>query len=234
MPTLRERKKRQTRKAILDAAVELFSSRGFEQTSIEQLARKAGVGKGTVYGYFATKQEIFLAFCEEELDYVFARLDREVDPEAPLLDQILALSMAQFDFVTANREFGRIFCSELFFPREQLSAKSRELDARYLGRVMQILKKAQQRGELRAETDPLLALAAFHSFYLMVLSGWYGGYFTDRDQVAAMLRALCHQSLIGWGSADPGPPPDEAIMAAIRAPIAELNPALLDLGEEPS
>jgi len=219
MAGLRETKKRQTRKAILDAAIRLFSEKGFEETSIEELAREAGVGKGTIYGYFDTKQDIFLAFCEEEIEYVFSRLEKESDPQAPLLDQIVFLSMCQFDFVTENREFGRQFCREMAYPREKNLEASGEINARYLGKVMEIIIRAQQRGELKAKADPLLALANFHSFYLMVLSGWYSGYMETREKVENMLRALCWQSLAGWGTGDPGREPDWDIMDQIKQPI---------------
>jgi AcrR family transcriptional regulator len=232
MTTLRAQKKRQTRKAILEAAIKLFTEKGFEQTSIEELAKVAGIGKATIYGYFATKQEIYLAFCEEEIDYVFRHMDEEVDPQAPLLEQIVALSMAQFDFVTANREFGRLFCREIAFPRESMADKSRELDARYLARVMEIIQRAQQRGELHEDADPLLALANFHAFYLLVISGWYGGYFATREMVATMLRALCRQSLIGWGEGDPGEVPDQEVMDQIKAPFANLHLAEVDSQED--
>jgi AcrR family transcriptional regulator len=56
MPGIREVKKRKKRNAIMEAAVRLFSEKGFEKTSIEQLARTAGIGKGTIYSYFQTKR----------------------------------------------------------------------------------------------------------------------------------------------------------------------------------
>ena len=55
MSTLREQKKIKTRKCILDSAIKLFSKKGYEQTSIEELAKEAGIGKGTVYSYFSNK-----------------------------------------------------------------------------------------------------------------------------------------------------------------------------------
>ena len=64
MSGVREQKKQQTRKAIIDAAVKLFTEKGFEQTSMDELGRAAGVGKSTIYGYFKAKEEIFLAHCE--------------------------------------------------------------------------------------------------------------------------------------------------------------------------
>lgn len=226
MSGLRATKKRQTRKAILAAAIKLFTERGFDETSIEELAREAGIGKGTIYGYFATKQEIFLAFCEEEIEYVFARLEQEVNPQAPLLDQIVFLAMSQFDFVTQNREFGRLFCREMTFPREHTAEKSRELDARYLSKVLDIITRAQQRGELKPAVDPLLALANFHSFYLMTLSGWYSGYLETREKVQVMLRALCWQSLSGWGTGDLEPQADQSIIDQIKRPVMEVMAAV--------
>lgn len=222
MPGLRASKKRQTRKAILTAAIKLFTEKGFEETSIVELAREAGIGKGTIYGYFSTKQDIFLAFCEEEIEYVFARLEKDGNPDALLLDQIVFLSMSQFDFVTQNREFGRLFCREMTFPREHTAEKSRELDARYLSKVLEIISRAQKRGELKAEVDPMLALASFHAFYLMVLSGWYSGYMDTRTKVEAMMRALCWQALVGMGMNESGSGPDLEIMEQIKRPLMEV------------
>ncbi len=48
MPGIREQKKRKKRNAIMEAAVRLFREKGFDKTSIEQLARAAGIGKGTL------------------------------------------------------------------------------------------------------------------------------------------------------------------------------------------
>ena len=61
-PSLRHRKKAATRDTILRTAIEPFSRSGFDQPTIEQIAGQAGVGKGTVYDYFATKEDILVAF----------------------------------------------------------------------------------------------------------------------------------------------------------------------------
>lgn len=204
MPGIRAKKKRQTRQAILQAAVRLFTRKGYEKTSITELARAAGIGKGTIYSYFATKQEIFLAFCEEEIEFAFARLSEQTDPDAPLLDQMMTLAMAQFDFVTRNREFGRIYARETAFPREQTAARCRELDSSYLRRVAAILERARQRGELRIDTHLLLAVAHFHALYMLALSAWYSGYAETREEMAGFLRELVLQA-IGGLAAQPLP-----------------------------
>jgi AcrR family transcriptional regulator len=197
MSGIRAVKKKETRQAILKAAVELFAEKGFEGTSIEDLARAAGVGKGTVYGYFQDKNEIFLAFCDEEIDYAFAVLAEKNDPDAPLLEQLMTLFMTQFRFVTQNREFGRHFIREMAFPRSSDSGKSKDLDARYLEAVGEILKRAKKRGELRQDCDQLLGTAHFYSLYLVALSGFYMGYVSTAEEAEVSLRKLFQQALEG-------------------------------------
>ncbi len=197
MAGVREQKKQQTRKAIVDAAINLFTEKGFEQTSMDELARVAGVGKGTIYGYFKAKEEIFLAYCEAEIDFAFAALDRKLDEDAPLVDQLVASMMGQITFVTANREFGRIFAREMTFPGDNTRLRSRDLDVRYLNKLGAVLARAQQRGELPAECDLLLLIAHLHALYILVLSSLYGGDVTSLENAEIFIRALVLQALHG-------------------------------------
>jgi AcrR family transcriptional regulator len=62
---LRERKKRQTRQAILEAAFRLFEERGFETVTVAEVAQAADVSEGTVFNYFPTKEDLFYGQMED-------------------------------------------------------------------------------------------------------------------------------------------------------------------------
>ncbi len=197
MSGLRETKKKKTRQAIVQAAVKLFSEKGFENTSVDELAKEAGVGKSTIYGYFQTKSEIFLAFCEDEINFVFADLSEKSDPDASLQEQLLNLFMGQFRYVTKNYHFGRIMTREMVFPKELTMEKSKDISERYLNALGGILAKAISRGELRDDLELLYISGHFYAFYMLVLSAWYERRFQSEQEISEALQKLLKQAMEG-------------------------------------
>ena len=70
----REDKKVCQRENIMRAALHVFARHGYERAKLDQVARRAKVGKGTIYNYFKSKDELFEKVQEESLDLLFAVL----------------------------------------------------------------------------------------------------------------------------------------------------------------
>jgi AcrR family transcriptional regulator len=196
MTSIREQNKITKRKSIIEAAIRLFSDKGYEQTSIEELAREAGVGKGTVYSYFETKKDIVRAFCEVQLEYTRNELTAGTNPETTLKEQLLVIFMAEFRHVTANKEFGRLFLQEKVFPREHHSAEDQEMQNRYFELLYPIYQKAQERGELDRELDLLHISGHFYALYLLILSCWYTGMIAT-EEISVSMETLISQTICG-------------------------------------
>ncbi|MCI5217984.1 MAG: TetR/AcrR family transcriptional regulator [Candidatus Electrothrix sp. LOE2] len=197
MAGLREQKKKATRAAIMEAAINLFGERGYESTSVSSLAKTAGIGKGTIYSYFASKNEILLAFCEEELAFIHQEIRKRLDPDAPLAEKMLLVLMSEFRFVTRNKEFGRTLLREMTFPKEITIDKSRMIEERFLNLFVKIFKEAQERGQLRRDIELIVTSGHFYGLYLMALSAWYSGRLHTEEDVHESLELMIDQALAG-------------------------------------
>ncbi len=95
----REKVLSETRQKLVQAAILEFSQQGFANANINRISEAAGLAKGTVYNYFASKQELMLALIREigafHLDYIASRVRQEQDP----ILRLERFYSAGFDFV---------------------------------------------------------------------------------------------------------------------------------------
>lgn len=99
----KEREKLYRRAEILSAAIPLFAEKGYESTTIDDIAEKAEYGKGTIYNYFNSKEDIYWAILEEIFNTYLQSL-RQIDKEYEnFYDFIMRLTKELFSFCVNNR-----------------------------------------------------------------------------------------------------------------------------------
>ncbi|MER6028010.1 TetR family transcriptional regulator [Streptomyces sp. NPDC001851] len=84
METLRERKKQRTREALLRAALELFTTQGYEHTTVDEIAEAVGVSQRTFFRYFAGKEDAAFAVQAMTEEYFVAAVRARPAHEAPM------------------------------------------------------------------------------------------------------------------------------------------------------
>ena len=105
----REEKKVQSRRRILDAAREVFFRDGFMPANLDEVADKAGVAKGTLYRYFESKAELYVAVLAEGGAEFEAKMRATLDGSRAAPDQVRHTARFYFDHYVGNRDYFQIF-----------------------------------------------------------------------------------------------------------------------------
>jgi AcrR family transcriptional regulator len=152
------RRSERAHRAIVDAAKELLDEQGFAATSIDQIARRAGVGKQTIYRWWPNKAAVVLeAHAEQAAERT--RIEDTGDLRADL-----RTAAASFSHNLGDTVIGRV-CVELIGEAqvdEQFGITYREafVNARRTA-MRELLERARERGQVREDVDLELAIDLF-------------------------------------------------------------------------
>ena len=155
------------REAVMAAALELFVERGFFGTAVPEIADKAGVGAGTIYRYFASKEVLVNEIYRAEKMRWGQVLVASV-PTATARELFRSLWMRMARFVVENQQ--SFVFMELHHHARYLDAESRALEQRMLDLFANVITAAQARGELKAAPPRLLMAIVMGSFIGVVRS----------------------------------------------------------------
>jgi AcrR family transcriptional regulator len=130
--------KQGTKQRILDAALEVFSQKGFHTATTDDIAERAGVGKGTLYRYFETKEKLFAELVRTRLDELEKRAGSLIDGHDDVLTMISKYIRIYFEFFDKNQHLYRLVVQEQL----DLGEHAPEM---YLRRVMRAIPKLKRK-----------------------------------------------------------------------------------------
>ena len=118
-----------TREKILAAALEVFSSKGFHGTTVDEIAELAGLGKGTVYRHFQSKKGLFSELIRLKVAELEQTVSGAIDPKGDVLEIIENYLRIYFGFFDRNRNLYRVLIQEQ-------SDFGAEVKALYIGNIL--------------------------------------------------------------------------------------------------
>lgn len=154
---------------ILAAAAKVFSAKGFHQAKVEEIASAAGVGKGTVYEYFTSKNEIFQEMLRSMLELYQQYFEEIIDTNRPVCEQLYVIMDTHLHFLAENRAMFNFILE----PHPSLDAEMQNwmLTKRsdFLDGLAKLLQAGVERGELKPVDTFLAAQIVFGT--MVTLSG---------------------------------------------------------------
>jgi len=181
------------RQEIMEAALELFSQKGFHGTTIAEVAKRAGVGVGTIYQHFKSKEELYLSSLEERRQELLETLQALAQEEAPTRETLSKMLRAQTAFVEKHRSFFKLYLSEqlatLEAVRERLGAKADHLYGQFFCLYQAVVERGIERGELKP-LPPSHLTRAFMGILNSFLFEWLKGRIKDLGEVQDIALAI--------------------------------------------
>ena len=142
-------------KAILDAAVELFSECGYDGVSMRQIAEAAGVSKSNIYHHFASKDALYLGILHGSAQHLSEIVEDLAEGDGDFQRRLRVFAEAHMEHLFANEMTLRLVLREAFSGDEE---KSRVVVDQVVGgifkRMVAIFQAGQNAGIIRADLDP--------------------------------------------------------------------------------
>ncbi|GAB3801496.1 TetR/AcrR family transcriptional regulator [Micromonospora zhanjiangensis] len=167
----RARRRVDTRQRLFEAAVELIAEQGFSATTVDDIAARAGVAKGTVYYNFASKTSLF----EELLRHGIGLLTEQFRAAVaglPPRPALAALVRAQLEYIRRYRAFAQLLLSEMWRTNREWQQTLRLLRAEAIGVIAETVRAGVDAGDLPADLDVQLASSALFGVGLVVAVDW--------------------------------------------------------------
>ena len=168
-----------TRQRIIDAAREVFLSRGVSRTSMEQIATKAGLTRGAIYWHFSNKTDLFSALREQVLLPLIDRMDDNliVENNDDPLGQIGKFLSGTIDALNESSDTRQTF--EIMMVKcEYVEELTQVLEQTLLNcervskKIEQLYERAETKGQLKVSDSPAILAMDTHLFFCGLIHLW--------------------------------------------------------------
>ncbi|GGN35044.1 AcrR family transcriptional regulator [Actinoplanes campanulatus] len=167
----RSRRREDTRQRLYEAAVELIAEQGFSATTVDDIALRAKVAKGTVYYNFKSKTDLFEELLRHGVGLLTEQFRLAVEGLPPR-EALRALIRAQLEYIRRYRAFAQLLLSEMWRTNREWQQTLILLREQAIGVIARTVQEGVDSGDLPAELDVRVASAALFGVGLVVAVDW--------------------------------------------------------------
>jgi AcrR family transcriptional regulator len=167
----RSRRREDTRQRLFEAAVELIAEQGFSATTVDDIAGRAGVAKGTVYYNFESKTVLFEELLRHGIGLLTAEF-RAAVAGLPPREALAALVRAELEYIRRYRAFAQLLLSEMWRTNREWQQTLRLLRGEAIEVIAETVRSGVAAGDLPEDLDVRTASSALFGVGLVVAVDW--------------------------------------------------------------
>ena len=166
--SLRDKKKIETKKNIFEIAGRLFKEKGYNNTTVDEITKEAGIGKGTFFNYFPTKEALLQDFIKQKEELVFDLLKDQLTRNISIKDKIKNILVLVAKSNEKDRELTKLFVFEHMKHYGQEERKSTSLNQL----IQVIFEKGIKTEDFKIGLDYKMAAGNLAGIYFVSLMEW--------------------------------------------------------------
>jgi len=186
-----------TRSELIEVARQLFATKGFDNTTMNEIAARSEKGRRTLYTYFKSKSEIFLAVVDSEMSHIIEAIEEIPPLEIPADEKLKRYIICRLDQVRNTVIRNGSLKAEFFRDVIQLEHARRRLDVRELSILRSILQQGIEEGTFDIDNASVVAVTIHYALRGLDLPN-IRGQFTALGVPTARLRE-CIFKMIFYG-----------------------------------
>ncbi|MDR9795655.1 TetR/AcrR family transcriptional regulator [Aeribacillus pallidus] len=189
-----EERKKETRQLLLESAVEIFARFGFHGASVDKIAEHAGFSKGAVYAHFRSKEELFLAILEQQMQLHVDNILQVIDGQHSLSHFIETMDEYFLSVRQKNRTWSMLNMEFLLYAMREESVRRKWSDM--ITEAVQQISKAIEKLKSKENNDSALSADEIAWTILSLENGLTIFYYISEDRVPLHLYGKALQNLL--------------------------------------
>jgi TetR/AcrR family fatty acid metabolism transcriptional regulator len=160
------------REAILRAAIKVFAQKGYFNSKVADIAKKAGIADGTVYLYFKSKDEILHSIFDRAMEEFIAEGKREIAEIETADKRLERIAQLHLEKLGADRDLAVVFQVELRGSTKFMEEFSGGGFAEYLDIIRHTISEGQKSGVFRTDLKPITAAKILYGALDEMVTNW--------------------------------------------------------------
>ncbi|MDD6786636.1 MAG: TetR/AcrR family transcriptional regulator [Bacteroidales bacterium] len=152
-----------TRSELIEVARQLFATQGFDNTTMNEIAAKSGKGRRTLYTYFKSKSEVFMAVVETETNRIIEHIEDILPLNIPADEKLKRYILSRLDQVKDTVVRNGSLKAEFFRDVIKLEHARRRLDVRELAILRAILQQGIDEGTFEVDNASVVAVTIHYA-----------------------------------------------------------------------